>query len=233
MAIVAMSTTLLFSSCGNGEDKKAEEPKTDTAAKVQETPTPPPAPEPFDVAVIIHKVANYGKWKAAFDMHDSARQASGLQKFVLGRGIPDTNRIVIALKMSDLEKAKAFSTSKDLEATMKKAGVISKPSVSFIHIIWFDAAANGPVRLGVSHKVKDFDAWKKAFDSHKQTRIDAGLMDRSVAYSLTDNHIVTVVFSVTDLEKAKAFMNSEDLKKKMAEAGVEGPPTINFYTVAE
>jgi hypothetical protein len=47
-----------------------------------------------------------------------------------------------------------------------------------------------------------------------------------------DNHKVTIVFAISDMEKAKAFMASKDLKDKMAEAGVDGPPTFFFYKIA-
>jgi hypothetical protein len=47
-----------------------------------------------------------------------------------------------------------------------------------------------------------------------------------------DNHNVTIVFAVSDMEKAKAFINSKDLKDKMTEAGVDGPPNFFFYKVA-
>ena len=35
------------------------------------------------------------------------------------------------------------------------------------------------------------------------------------------------------MQKAEAFMASKDLKDKMAEAGVVGPPDIFFYKVVQ
>jgi hypothetical protein len=35
------------------------------------------------------------------------------------------------------------------------------------------------------------------------------------------------------MSKAKAFMASKDLKDKMTAAGVEGPPSFWYYTVAK
>ena len=84
----------------------------------------------------------------------------------------------------------------------------------------------------VRSKVKDWDAWKKSFDGHKQARMDAGLTDRVISHSVGDTHNVTLVFAVADMEKAKTFMNSQDLKDKMKEAGVDGPPDIFFYKIA-
>ena len=41
------------------------------------------------------------------------------------------------------------------------------------------------------------------------------------------------VFAVADVAKAKAFMNSDDLKHRMNEAGVEGPPDVFMYKIAQ
>lgn len=48
-----------------------------------------------------------------------------------------------------------------------------------------------------------------------------------------DNHLASIVFAVTDMKKAKEFLNSKDLKDKMAKAGVEGPPTFFFYNIVQ
>jgi hypothetical protein len=63
--------------------------------------------------------------------------------------------------------------------------------------------------------------------------MDAGLTDRVLGYAPGDNHDVTAVFAVSDLTKAKAFMNSKDLKDKMKANGVEGAPEIFFYRIAQ
>lgn len=234
MALLATSASLVLSSCGSGGEKKAEEPKKDTTSQATKEPPPPPMPvKPSNVVVIIHKVANYAKWKMAYDSHDSARQAAGLTNYVIGRGMTDSNNVLVALKMADLAKAKAFAASKDLAAKMKSAGVVGKPTIEYINVVMTDASVTQPMRLRVTHKVKDFDAWKKVFDSHKQARMDAGLVDRSVGYSMDDNHLVTVVFAVTDMAKAKAFTTSKDLKDKMKDAGVEGAPSFFWYNVAQ
>jgi hypothetical protein len=236
-AMVATSMSLFMSSCGSGDNKKTDETATttDTATKkTEEVTPPPPPPKPSNVMVVIAKVANYAKWKPQYDAHDSARQAAGLKNYVIGRGMKDSNTVLVALKMADTAKAKAFGRSKDLMEKMKKSGVIGKPAVMYINVVAEENLDNPTTtRLRVMHKVKDWDAWKKVFDSHKQSRIDAGLLDRSVGYSVDDNHMVSLVFLVTDMAKAKAFTTSKDLKDKMTEAGVVGPPTFFWYNVVQ
>jgi hypothetical protein len=182
----------------------------------------------------MQKVANYGKWKAAYDGHDTARLASGLHNYVVARGITDTNTVMVALRIDDVEKAKAFGASKNLKDVMKSAGVIGAPTIDYFeNVVEDNSTISQTQRVRVKVKVKDWDAWKKNFDSHKQARIDAGLIDRVIGHSIDDDHQVSVVFAITDMEKAKAFMNSKDLKDKMKESGVEGPPSSFFFNIVE
>ena len=85
----------------------------------------------------------------------------------------------------------------------------------------------------MTHKVKDWDAWKKEFDQNKQLRVDGGLIDRGIGHAVDDNHKVSVVFAVTDKAKAKAFLQSKDLKDKMEKAGVEGKPVAFYYNIVK
>ncbi len=233
---VAACTLVLFS-CGGGEEKKADEPgvAADTAvAKTTEPAAPAPAAKPSNVLIIMHKVANFGKWMPLYESHDSVRQAYGLHNYVVARGVNDSNTVMIALRMDDAAKAKQFAALPDLKTVMQKGGVKGVPSFKYLDVQMMDSSANAlPTRVLLTHKVKDWDAWKKEFDSHKQVRIDAGLTDRAVAYSVGDNHQVSVVCVVSDLKKAEAFFKSADLKEKMTKAGVEGAPTIFYYNVVK
>jgi len=222
---------LFFSSCNSKSDKKAEENKTDTTGTIVQPPEK--VAGPASMLMVKHKVANYEKWKTAYDAHDSARQANGLHNYVIARGLEDSNMVMVGMKMDDVAKAKAFGSSPEVKDVMKKAGVTNAPVIDYLEAVLSDATnIDQTIRLMIRAKVKDWDAWKKAYDSHIQKRIDAGLTDRVVAHTVGDNHNVTVVFAVADLEKAKAFLNSPDLKERMKESGVEGPPDIFFYTVA-
>ncbi len=237
LATISVVAGMLFlSSCNSGKEKKADENTADTSTVKTETPAPPaPAPSgPTNIMTIKHKVANYAKWKPLYESHDSARQANGLHNYVIARGIEDSNMVLVALKMDDVDKAKAMAASPELKNRMKKAGVTGPASFDYNTTVMNDTTAiQQTVRLMVKHKVKDWDAWKKVFDDHKQARIDAGLTDRVVAHTIGDNHNVTLVFAVADVAKAKAFINSKDLKDKMKEGGVEGPPNFFFYRIVE
>jgi hypothetical protein len=234
-SLFVVAAMLFLSSCNSTEDKKTDATTDSSGVKKDTLVTPPPAPTgPMMIMAITHKVANYAQWKPAYDAHDSDRLASGLHNYVIGRGLDDTNTVMVVLKMDDVTKAKALGDSPGMKDRMKKGGVTGPVSFDYVEAVQNDATPiNEPVRLLMKHKVKDWDTWKKVFDSHKQTRTDAGLTDRVVGHVVGDNNSVCIVFAVADVAKAKAFMNSKDLKDKMAEAGVTGKPTAFFYTIAE
>ena len=237
---IAVSMAFFLFSCGSGGDKKTDESATDTTAATTTDTTaakpaePTPAAKLSNLLIIQHKVANFAKWKPAYESHDSVRRSYGLTNYALGRGLNDSNMVIVLLKMDDVNKAKELTGSQGMKDRMKKAGVIGKPTFSYIDVVMNDSTPiEQTARLMITHKVKDWDAWKKEFDSHKQARMDAGLIDRGLGYSDGDNHMVGIVFAVTDMQKANAFLNSKDLKDKMAKAGVEGQPTFFFYNIVQ
>ncbi len=229
-AITLVAGSLFFSSC-NGDEKKTDNVTVSTDSSAVNK-TEPPA-KPGNLVIIKHKVANFAKWKTAYESHDSTRQAYGLHNYIVARGLKDSNMVMVVLKMDDTTKAKQFAALPDLKAAMQKGGVMGAPSFLYLDVQMLDTSANAPTRVIVTHKVKDWEAWKKSFDSHKQTRLDAGMTDRAISYSVGDTHTVTVAFVINDMKKAEAFMASKDLKDKMAESGVTGPPDIFFYNVVQ
>ncbi len=236
LALFALSVSMLFFvfSCNSGEEKKADEPAADSTTTGKTTEPVIANVKPGNVLIIQHKVASFAKWKPAYDSHDSVRRSYGLTNYVVGRGTNDSNMAVVVLKMADANKAKELTSSQGIKDRMKKGGVIGMPSFTYLNVVMSDSSKiEQTARVMMTHKVKDWDAWKKEFDSHKQARIDGGLIDRGVGYSVDDNHIVTIVCAITDMKKATAFLNSQDLKDKMAKAGVEGTPTFFYYNIVQ
>lgn len=82
--------------------------------------------------------------------------------------------------------------------------------------------------LLVRHKVADFPQWKKVFDSHKEAQGKAGLKLKQIFRSLADSNEVFLLFEVSDLEKAKAFLYSPEVPKAKEESGVIDQPDIYF-----
>jgi hypothetical protein len=232
-----IATSMLFSfcSCNSGEEKKADETTstaTTTAEKVPEITAPA---KPSNVMIMQFKVADFEKWKAKYDERDSIRRSYGLTNYVVGRGLDDPSMVVVFLKMQDANKAKELTSSQGMKDRMKIAGVTGTPTFHYLDVVMDDNSVIPQTdRILVTEKIKDWDVWKKSFDDHKQMRIDsAGLIDRGLGYEVGDNHSVTVVFAITDMKKARAFIQSKQLKDIMEKAGVEGKPVHFFYGIVQ
>ena len=82
--------------------------------------------------------------------------------------------------------------------------------------------------LLVRHKVKKFDEWKRAFETHKEGQRNAGLRIEKVMRNLYDPTEVFLFFEVTDLAKARGFVFSPEVPNAQAESGVVDKPDIYF-----
>ncbi|MES2372112.1 MAG: hypothetical protein V4557_05995 [Bacteroidota bacterium] len=214
-------------SCNSGTDKKDSKDTTAVANASQ--------PQELKEEMFIkHKVVNYTKWKPLYDADSSNRLANGLHDHIVARGDEDPNTVMVIFYMDDVTKAKAMVADPKLKEVMQKAGVSGAPEIDYIHRVFNDSSkTDQSARVMIKHKVQDWDIWKKVFDDDKQARMDAGLSDRMVGYTVGDNRMVTIICVVNDEAKAKAFMNDKRLTDKMKAGGVEGPPSIFFYHVVE
>src|SRR5258708_1293013 len=182
----AFLTAVLFFFSFGGKEKKTSTYKTNrennTPTSTTTTPAVSPATiftAPKSMFVVTHQVSNFAKWKASYDSHDSMRLAFGLHSYVIGRGVEDSNTVLVAVKADDMAKAKAFAKDPSLKAAMQKGGVTGAPSMSFVTMTFQDTATiNSTLRSRTTFTVKDWDAWQKAFEDGKQERIDNGLISR-------------------------------------------------------
>jgi hypothetical protein len=214
--LLCLPLAVFLTSCGgNGTEQSAA---TDTSAVDTSAVVPPPTVStivttPENMVVMIHKVANFAKWKVGYDAHDSVRLAHGVHGYVIGRNLKDSNIVMVALKIDDTAKAMAFAKDPGLKTTMQKAGVIGKPMISFVTETWQDTVSiESKLRSRVTFTVKDWDVWLKAFEDGKQERLDNGISDRVVGHDLNDTKKVTVVTAFTDTARALAYFKSDALK---------------------
>lgn len=81
----------------------------------------------------------------------------------------------------------------------------------------------------IQHKVSDYSAWRKVYDSVADMQKQGGVVAQSVHRSADDSNVVLVQHRFASLDAAKAFFSSGDLKAAMQKAGVAGPPRIELY----
>jgi len=80
----------------------------------------------------------------------------------------------------------------------------------------------------VRSKVRDFKTWKPAYDAHQPARNNAGLTEKYLLRNVDDANEIVILFEVQDLDRAKTFAASADLREKMQESGVIDNPDIYF-----
>lgn len=233
-------TALLFflTSCGGGANEKTaatDSTAVDTTARtavVKEMNTVITTPQ--NMVTVTFKVANYSKWKIGYEGHDSARLANGIHNYVIGRGLQDSNMVMVAMKIDDTAKAKAFVKSPGLKTAMQKSGVVGAPMISFITETWQDTAIiDSKIRSRTIFSVKDWDAWQKSFDEGKQERTDNGIIVRVIGHDMNANEKVFLVTALTDTAKAFAYYKSDALRKRREAGGVIGQPVRFLFRIVQ
>jgi hypothetical protein len=82
--------------------------------------------------------------------------------------------------------------------------------------------------LTIHHKVKDYAAWRTAYDGHEKSRILAGVTNGRVFRSAEDPNDVVILQDVADMAQARTWVGGDDLKAAMQKGGVIGPPSFRF-----
>lgn len=226
-------------SCGGQNDQKDkgtfDSVANDTTTTTTITPTPSTiVASPQNMMVVRHKVADFDKWLTSYEAHDSFRLANRVNSYLIGRSVTDPNMILVATKVDDIEKAKAFGKSSDLKQAMQKGGVTGKPVINLTTMTYQDTGKlSSDLRSQTTFRVKDWDHWQRSFDSSRQVRLDNGLIDRAYGHDADDNKKVTVVVAVTDIAKANAFWKSDQLKQLRARSGAIGKPEPFLFRVVK
>ncbi|MEO6407033.1 MAG: hypothetical protein ABIY51_09155, partial [Ferruginibacter sp.] len=236
---VSLITVALFFfiSCNGNEEKTDTNTMSDSTVA---TTTPEPAAPSTIITteqammVVKHKVSNFEKWKASYDAHDSMRLAMGVHNYVIGRGLEDSNMVLVAVKADDMAKAKAFSMDPSLKQAMQKGGVIGKPDAEMITMTYQDnAVINSQVRSETVFSVKDWNAWVKAFEQGKQERMDNGIVERAYGHDADDNNKVRLVTAIMDSSKAAAYWKSDMLKARRTASGVTSEPKRFLFRIVQ
>ncbi len=87
--------------------------------------------------------------------------------------------------------------------------------------------------LIIRHKVEDYAKWKPLFDEHGAARQAGGSRGGQLFRNANDPNELIIFFEWDDLEKARQFVQSEDLRQAMQRAGVVDQPDIYFLEAVE
>ena len=87
--------------------------------------------------------------------------------------------------------------------------------------------------LLIRHHVADFLAWKAVFDEHEPARRANGSQGGWLFRDADDPREVLLLLAWDDLERARLFVDSDDLREAMTRAGVTDRPDIWFLEDVE
>lgn len=85
----------------------------------------------------------------------------------------------------------------------------------------------------VRHNVVDYENWKPIFEEHGSTRRESGSKGGLLFRNADDPNEVVILLEWDDLENARQFAQSEDLREIMQRYGVIGQPDIYFLEEVE
>jgi heme-degrading monooxygenase HmoA len=82
--------------------------------------------------LLHHKVADYNRWKEAFDSDLSNRKHAGEAGCHVFHSVEDPREIVVLLDWQTIEEARKFINSAELRQRMQSAGVEGSPHVQYL-----------------------------------------------------------------------------------------------------
>jgi len=87
-----------------------------------------------------------------------------------------------------------------------------------------------PAAVVLHTSVADFDSWLAAFDAHEDARRAAGILGHHINRAEGDPNEFSVFMGLSDLNRAKEFATSDELRERMKASGVVGAPEITYMT---
>jgi len=226
-----------FIGCSGGSTDNSEQAATDQAVEEVVAESTESTETEIDISqifIVWHEVADYDAWKVVYDGNSDAIRNGGMTQLVIGRDDDNQNNVFVAHMVNDLEAARVFVESDDLKAKMEEGGVSEPEVLTFIDVVSYVGPQPDILeRMLVRHRVADWDAWSAAFEADGPTINESGLSMLLLGTDVDDSNVVNIAFVVHDQEKAEAYMNSDELKQKMADAGVEGEADVKFFTISE
>ena len=85
----------------------------------------------------------------------------------------------------------------------------------------------------VRHKVADYNTWKQGFDQARDARKGHISREGQILRNVNDPSEHLILFEVTDLEKARQHLQSEETRQSMQRHGVIDEPDIYFLEEIE
>jgi hypothetical protein len=181
-----------------------------------------------DYLTLMHQCKDFPVWKKAYDADAPRRTAAGLTEIHVLREQDNPNLVGLMFGVSDVGRAKAFTTSPDLAATMKAAGIIGTPRMRLRKGDYTGKSAASYATMTLN--VRDYETALKAYAMDAADRKAATLTDLGLLQMKDDPNNILIIWAVGDVARATAFFDSPALAAHMINnAGVVGSPERHFW----
>jgi hypothetical protein len=85
----------------------------------------------------------------------------------------------------------------------------------------------------IRHRVRDYETWRKVYDSAGELQKSAGVTEESVYQSKDDPNDVLVLHMFNTVDEAARFMERPELREAIQSSGVEGVPRVEIFEEAK
>lgn len=82
--------------------------------------------------LVRHEVKDFNQWKAVLDAQAKAHQGAKMELMHVWRDSDNPKMVVFLLRLHDVEKAKTFLNTPDVDNIGGKAGVVGVPEIYFL-----------------------------------------------------------------------------------------------------
>ncbi len=84
----------------------------------------------------------------------------------------------------------------------------------------------------VQFKVQEYSKWRAVYEENVETREAQGMGAAKIFRDSNNPNSIALLLEVTDLEKARAYADSDVLKQSQIKGGVLPPPTVTWLDEA-
>ncbi len=82
--------------------------------------------------LVRHEVKDFNTWKKVLDSQAKVHQDTQMELMHVWRDTQNPKMVVFLLRLHDIEKAKAFLNTPDVNNVAGKAGVLGEPEIFFL-----------------------------------------------------------------------------------------------------
>lgn len=202
----------LLSACTGSKNEESPEENLDV-----------PEVNPITVSRITFTVPNFESWFDLYMEEQPFRQKADLETMGIFVDSKVDNSYHIFLRATSASSLKDYFDSKSYynSFSIPSNEIVAREIIDVTQLA--EKTFDQDYRLLISHKIKDYPEWKSIFNSDAANRDSHGLETVGIGRSIDDPSQIYVMFAFDDEEKVKRYIDGDEFRTNLQEAGVVGP----------